>query len=195
MQNKKLTRRRFIALAGESAVALSLLTGNSLLACSFRQREVPVIPTFNKDKALTFTSVEWDLLVAVQDYLLPSAPGSPGARDVNATGYLDAALHGSDIDPSEKVTIKSGIPLLERLASLNGGSFLNSRDDIRESALREFEDTEAGYTWLDYVMSYTLEAYLGDPVYGGNPNGIVWQYLEHTPGFPRPELVSIENRR
>jgi gluconate 2-dehydrogenase gamma chain len=28
---------------------------------------------------------------------------------------------------------------------------------------------------------------LSPPAYGGNPNGIGWQWLNHQPGFPLPE--------
>ena len=28
---------------------------------------------------------------------------------------------------------------------------------------------------------------LAPPIYGGNPNGIGWQWLKHKPGFPLPE--------
>jgi len=36
------------------------------------------------------------------------------------------------------------------------------------------------------VLGYIFEALLVDPVYGGNPNGIGWKWLEHQPGLPRP---------
>jgi len=36
------------------------------------------------------------------------------------------------------------------------------------------------------LLTYILEALLTDPVYGGNPNGIGWTWLQHQPGFPTP---------
>jgi gluconate 2-dehydrogenase gamma chain len=36
------------------------------------------------------------------------------------------------------------------------------------------------------LLDYIMEALLTDPVYGGNPNSIGWQWLKHQPGFPRP---------
>ena len=52
--------------------------------------------------------------------------------------------------------------------------------------LRQIEQSNAGQNWLSLLLTYLLEALLADPVYGGNPDGIGWQWLEHQSGFPRP---------
>jgi gluconate 2-dehydrogenase gamma chain len=44
---------------------------------------------------------------------------------------------------------------------------------------------------LSLLLYYIFEALLSDPVYGGNPGGIGWQWLEHQPGFPRPPADKI----
>jgi gluconate 2-dehydrogenase gamma chain len=56
----------------------------------------------------------------------------------------------------------------------------------RDEVLRAIASSTAGDRWLNVIMSYVLEALLSDPVYGGNPQGIGWQWLQHQPGFPRP---------
>ena len=45
---------------------------------------------------------------------------------------------------------------------------------------------EKYFNWLSLLLTYLLEALLADPVYGGNPGGIGWQWLAHQPGFPTP---------
>jgi gluconate 2-dehydrogenase gamma chain len=52
--------------------------------------------------------------------------------------------------------------------------------------LREIEQSRAGRNWLSLLLTYLLEALLADPVYGGNPDGIGWTWLEHQPGYPAP---------
>ena len=52
--------------------------------------------------------------------------------------------------------------------------------------MRQIEQSRAGRNWLSLLLTYVLEALLADPVYGGNPDGIGWQWLEHQPGYPRP---------
>ena len=56
----------------------------------------------------------------------------------------------------------------------------------RESVLRIIEQSEAGRNWLSLLLTYLLEALLADPVYGGNPDGLGWKWLEHQPGYPTP---------
>jgi gluconate 2-dehydrogenase gamma chain len=39
---------------------------------------------------------------------------------------------------------------------------------------------------LSSLLKYIFEALLTDPIYGGNPNSMGWEWLDHTPGQPRP---------
>ena len=48
--------------------------------------------------------------------------------------------------------------------------------------------------WLSTLITYTLEALLSDPLYGGNTNGIGWKWLGHDPGNPRPSADKIYGR-
>jgi len=52
--------------------------------------------------------------------------------------------------------------------------------------LHQITKSKAGRRWVSKLLSYICEALLGDPVYGGNPDGIGWKWLNHHPGFPRP---------
>jgi len=56
----------------------------------------------------------------------------------------------------------------------------------REDVLRQIEQSQAGRNWLSLLLTYLPEALLADPVYGGNPDGIGWTWLEHQPGYPTP---------
>ena len=52
--------------------------------------------------------------------------------------------------------------------------------------LRRIAASPAGENWLSTLILYLMEALLTDPAYGGNPGGIGWRWLRHTPGYPRP---------
>ena len=52
-------------------------------------------------------------------------------------------------------------------------------------SVRAYEK-QGGGRWLRELIHYILEALLSDPVYGGNPGGIGWRWLEHRPGYKRP---------
>ncbi len=73
--------------------------------------------------------------------------------------------------------------------------FENLDFDSKERLLRYLGDrTRWGRNWLSLLLYYIFEALLADPVYGCNPNGIGWKWLEHQPGFPRPPADKIYTR-
>jgi gluconate 2-dehydrogenase gamma chain len=135
---------------------------------------------------------QWATIAAVQDHLLPSEPDAPGAREVNATAYLDRTLADPEFDPDIKRFILQGIGWLEEISQEQEGSaFPRVVPARREDLLRKIAGTRAGERWLSRLVTYCLEAMLADPLYGGNPGGIGWKWLEHDPGQPRPTPEKI----
>jgi gluconate 2-dehydrogenase gamma chain len=151
------------------------------------RRRRRVRPTPPGDPPRTFTPDELATLAAAQDRLLPSEEGSPGARDVDAARYVDAVLAEPDVDPAFAVLVKDGARLLEERARARGAaSFSLLAPEAQDAAIREFEATDAGVSWLRRTIYFTLEALLGDPVHGGNVGETGWWWLGHAPGSPRP---------
>lgn len=127
------------------------------------------------------------VLAAVQQHLFPSEPGIPGAREINALAYLNNVLIDPQVDGDERAFVLNGLDWLEDLVKgATGQSFVDLDTAQREQMLRKIEQSSAGENWLATILLYIFEALLSDPAYGGNPNGIGWQWLEHQPGFPRP---------
>jgi len=151
-------------------------------------------PTRPGDTPRTFTREEWTTLAAACDRLLPSSPGSPGARDVNAIGYLDAVLQQDHVTEGTRTIVKDGAAKLDaraREAGARGFAALPAAQ--QDASIRVFETYQAkdgsypGHAWLKWMLQYILEAFFGDPVHGGNPGEIAWKWAGHRPGFPRPE--------
>lgn len=138
------------------------------------------------------TADQWRTLMLVQDHLLPSEPGAPGSQDIQATAYLDAVLADPELDPDTRAFVLRGIGWLDDLArEVAGYPFAEVGPGPREDLLRRISDTAAGDNWLSTLVAYTLEALLGDPLYGGNPGGIGWVWLDHDPGRPRPTPATL----
>ncbi len=176
-------RRTFLMSAMGTVFALStpMRSLSSVLA------EQPNTFSSVSEKGAGFSKQEWQTLEAVQDHLLPSGPEEPGAKDVNATVYLHAALSEPERDPSSRTFLRKGIVQLERISmDLKGKHFLDISSEHREAVLRRMETTPDGRHWIALILQFIFEALLGDPVYGGNPDGIGWKWLDHQPGFPRP---------
>lgn len=166
-----LSRRRFLLTAA----------GGSLAA---------LFPLLSNDAAAKARRAEpWLLIAAVQDILFPSEPDAPGAREINALGYLRGVLAEPRRDLDENRLILKGADWLDDLSRQRRHTgFLALAGDQRAQLLHEIAASEQGELWLSTLLFYICEALLTDPVYGGNPNGIGWAWLGHTPGFPRPSV-------
>jgi gluconate 2-dehydrogenase gamma chain len=167
---------------GASLYAANLFAGETQTQNVKAGKDEVVGPTVVGD----WSEHELKTLAAVQNRLFPRQQDSPGADDINALAYLQRALE----DPSlaeDKQFIRNGVGWLDDLsATTYQKTFLQLDDDKREALLRTIAKSSAGENWLSTLLLYIFEALLTDPVYGGNPDGIGWAWLEHTPGFPHP---------
>lgn len=131
--------------------------------------------------------INWATLSAVQEHLFPSGKDSPGAKEINATDYLQFILFDPFIEKEEKKMIISGVHQLNETAiKSHRKQFTQLTWNKREKLLHNFSRTEDGEEWLSTLITYIFEALLSDPVYGGNPNGVGWQWIEYKPPYPRP---------
>ena len=140
----------------------------------------------SSDKTL-LNDEPWKTIAVVQEHLFPPTDDSPGASDLNATQYLKDMLAAPDMDKDDRDFIKNGIKWLDGIANdMHGGAFIQLIEKQREAVLRHIAQSRAGENWLASLLLYIFEALLTAPVYGGNPDGIGWQWLEYQPGFPLP---------
>lgn len=129
----------------------------------------------------------WQTFAAVQQQLLPADGNGPSAREINATLYLKFVLDAPDTDADDKTFVLNGIKWLNSLSDEQfGNPFVALNATEQDKALNKIASSSAGERWLSHLLLYIMEALLTDPVYGGNPAGIGWQWLEHQAGFPRP---------
>jgi len=129
----------------------------------------------------------WQTLDAVQRHLFPAGEAVPGATDIGALRYLHNAIEDPAADGEDRTFIVDGVGWLNELTRENfQKSFVELEALQRETVLRQIEQSRAGRNWLSLLLTYLLEALLADPVYGGNPDGIGWNWLEHQPGYPTP---------
>jgi gluconate 2-dehydrogenase gamma chain len=174
-----ISRRTFLArMAGVSVAALFPLAAGGT--------------TPSPQSNAVLSEQQQAVLAAVQQHLFPSEPGIPGAREINALAYLNSVLADPKMDEGEKAFVRNGVGWLEDLVKEElGKSFTGLDATQREQMLRRIEQSRAGENWLATLLLYISEALLSDPVYGGNPNGIGWRWLEHQPGYPRPPADKI----
>ena len=171
------------------------LRRTSLAALSAATPALAVDPESQAPSRKVLDAHQWRTLVAVQDHLLPSEPGAPGSSDIRATAYLDGVLADPDLDPETRSFVLRGVGWLDELAQEGDGRpFAALAPGVREDLLVRIGQSRSGDHWLSTLIGYTLEALLGDPLYGGNPGGIGWAWLDHNPGLPRPTAQTIYGR-
>ncbi|REL34041.1 gluconate 2-dehydrogenase subunit 3 family protein [Thalassotalea euphylliae] len=130
----------------------------------------------------------WRTLDAVLNHLLPSSASGPGAKEIQALAYLYNVVDEQPIDSEEKAFIEKGVGWLNGFSqSQLKKPFVELETSEKETILRKISGSQAGHNWINTLINYLYEAMLSPPAYGGNPNGIGWQWLNHQAGFPLPE--------
>ena len=170
-------RRRFLAGAAKAATAITLAP--LVMQMSACQRQEAAATVLNQHP--------WPTFAAVQAILFPADGNGPSAQDIQAPLYLFLVLQTPDFDQAERKFILDGVAWLDQYAQEKyKNAFLALSTEQQDTVLRAITQSSAGDRWVSALLTYVLEALLCDPVYGGNPQGIGWKWLEHQPGFPRP---------
>jgi gluconate 2-dehydrogenase gamma chain len=176
-----------------------LLRGSTALAVSCAFPSLPLVrgEEFDPESALSsFSDKQAKILSAVQEHLFPNDADSPGALEINALPFLGFVITRPDFATTSRNFIINGIQSLQEASMERFDSGFETLDVAgKESLLRYLADrTRWGRNWLSLLLYYIFEALLADPVYGCNPDGIGWKWLEHQPGFPRPPPDKIYTR-
>jgi gluconate 2-dehydrogenase gamma chain len=171
---KKMSRRSALkSAAGATMVAAMPLKAWSALA--------------NEQLAKVVQTDPWLTLDAVLAHLLPDSPTGPSANEIQVTQYLYNVVHQQPTDNAEIEFIYKGVGWLNGFSqSQLQKNFVALTLAEKEKTLRAISNSRAGENWLSNLVSYIFEAMLSPPSYGGNPNGIGWQWLDHQAGFPLP---------
>jgi len=171
-------RRRFLAGLLKSSLAISispLLSAAAVTACSNGENIQAEEP--------------WHTFARVQEHLFPKEADSPGAADIHATGYLKFVLAAPDTAAGIHEFLLNGIGWLNDYArEQKGKRFIKLSHPDQDVILQKIATSRAGQRWLSTLLLFIFEALLCAPVYGGNPDGIGWRWLEHQPGFPLPPM-------
>jgi gluconate 2-dehydrogenase gamma chain len=167
-------RRTFLVTAGVLAGSITL---GGLLAYYYQSTKKKPVLSLSQD----------NLMRTVQEHLFPPDDDSPGAADINALSYLHFVLSDPDMDQDNKNLLVNGVNWIEEASFSNyKKSIISLSADELEDILNRIADESWGSRWLSLNLLYIFEALLSDPLYGGNPGGIGWKWLEHDPGLPRP---------
>ena len=184
-----LNRRAFLKTGGAASILVTLAGCKPQVPQE--QNDVNVDADVKKEESeseVTFDEQQKAVIEAVQQHLFPDDGDGPDAKAINAFDYLAFAMTDpQNIADGDPGFIAKGVGWLQDLAEqTQGDSFLKLSQEKQAAILKQISASSAGENWLSLLLYYLTEALLLDPIYGGNPDQIAWQWLEHQAGFPRP---------
>ena len=128
-------------------------------------------------------------LKAVQEHLFPEGSKIPSAKSMHLTQFLFETMMHKSFDKDIKAFVLEGAEELEKREK---GAFVSLSEAKKEIALREYEKTAYGSSWLSRMMTLSLEGLLSDPIYGSNIQEKGWRAISSYGGSPRPRSKYIE---
>jgi len=181
------TRRLFIqAMSVTPMIALGACRRGrpaQVRSCSEERRSGPKIRVFDPQQRAS--------LQAACARLIPT-DDEAGATEAGVVDYIDAQL----ALPHFKVFYKmflAGLRQMDLLARKRGASsFRECPPEGQDQVLRQLEQgvplgrRRNSKRFFHVLLAFTLEGFLGDPVYGGNKNEVGWQFIGFQPRPPRP---------
>ncbi|MCL1079431.1 gluconate 2-dehydrogenase subunit 3 family protein [Parashewanella spongiae] len=187
---KGLSRRQFL----QSTSALTLLASVGLTKPSLATEqvssssEIELLANNFKAAKVSFSAEQTRVIKQVQLLLFPDDGNGPSAADLDAFNYLEWALaEPSNQDDGDKAFIIKGLGWLEDSANKHyQNAFIELSEQDQQALLERVNRSQTGENWLSLLLYYLLESVTLDPLYGGNHNGVGWQWIEHQPGFPQP---------
>ncbi len=168
----RVERRAFLAGAGVVGAALCLPQSSEASGKSAKALEeaAPVI-------------------AAVQQHMFPKGSKLPDAETMCMTRFLTETVLHPTYDRDIRAFVIEGA---KELMLREKGKLLGYNHGAMEAALRRYEATDYGSNWLSRIMILSLEALLGDPVYGSNVGEAGWRTVQSFGGQPRPKTRYIQ---
>jgi hypothetical protein len=141
--------------------------------------------TFSK----AFKKVE-STIAAVQEHMFPDGSKLPSAKAMHTTQFLYETITHKSYDRDIKAFVLEGA---QELISREKGRFVSMSPSEKEKALRAYEETNYGSSWIERMMTLTMEGMFSAPIYGSNIKEAGWKSVQSYGGYPRPKTKYMES--
>ena len=110
----------------------------------------------------------------------------------NSFAYISLIFRHSRVSAEDKQFVRNGTKWLnEEAVKQYEKVYTKLSSKERQNVLQKIAEESWGESWIKTVLSYILEATLGDPIYGINKNESGWKWLGHESGLPRPKEMYL----
>jgi len=128
------------------------------------------------------------ILQRVQSILFPDDGNGPSADEINAFPYLLWYMQDDLIEKYERDFFIRGADWVNQEAiAITNLPFLDMSLKTQTKLIGVLAKKKKTKIWVSKLLTLIFEALLADPIYGGNPNNVGWEWLKHNPGTPRPK--------
>lgn len=128
-------------------------------------------------------------IASVQEHLFPQNSYIPSAKEMKTIDFLFDTMAHKSFDKDIRAFVIEGAAELEKREQ---SRFTSLSYEEKERALRAYEETNYGSSWLSRIMTLTMEGLFCDPVYGSNIKEAGWKALGSFGGKPRPSVKYLE---
>lgn len=129
-------------------------------------------------------------IMAVQEHMFPKRSKLPSAKSMEVTHFLYETITHPSYDRDIKAFVVEGA---QELVSREKGRFVTMTHAQKEKALRAYEKTNYGSSWLERIMTLTMEGMFSAPIYGSNKKEAGWKAVQSYGGYPRPKIKYLES--
>jgi gluconate 2-dehydrogenase gamma chain len=135
------------------------------------------------------------ILKAMLMKFFPNDGNGPSAEDLRSYEYVMWTLRDNGANPDDNRYIIDGILWInETSQELYQKNFLDLDPTEQDKAVEELMRKDYGNDWSSILITFIFESLVMDPIYGCNPDGVGWKWLNHTPGYPQAsEPLRYEN--
>ena len=127
-------------------------------------------------------------LAIVQEDLFPQEM----ITRANAFSYISVIFKHSRVSAEDKQYLRNGTKWLnEQAVATYEKVYTQLSPKERQKILQTIAKESWGESWIKIVLSYIMEAVLGDPIYGINTDELGWKWLGHESGLPRPKEMYL----
>ena len=131
------------------------------------------------------TGEQVTILKSILLQLFPDDGNGPSAEDLHTFEYIMWILQDPGADEETKTYIVEGVDWANETAQeIHLTNYVDLDDKQKTVLLEKFTELDYGKDWCSVLVTLIFESLLLDPIYGGNPDGIGWKWLNHKQGFP-----------
>ncbi|MCB4762724.1 MAG: gluconate 2-dehydrogenase subunit 3 family protein [Sulfurovum sp.] len=130
-----------------------------------------------------------ETIAAVQAHMFPEGGKLPSAKRMHTITFTEETIFHATYDKDIRAFVIDGA---RELMGRERGEFLAYNALQKEKALRSYESTAYGSSWLARIMVLTMEALFSDPIYGSNTKLFGWRAINSFGGKPRPKTRYID---